>query len=59
MQPRNSGAGLFFYPDLQDRTLRLAKSRVFVGLSAGKLGVNTEERDGRRCLLCKIRILYN
>nr|DAS93431.1 MAG TPA: hypothetical protein [Caudoviricetes sp.] len=39
--------------------MRLAKLRVFVGLSAGFLGVNTRGRDGRCCLLCKIRILYN
>nr|DAS21634.1 MAG TPA: hypothetical protein [Caudoviricetes sp.] len=44
---------------MQDWFNGLAKSRVFAGLNAGKLGVNTEEQDGRRCLLCKIRILYN
>lgn len=31
----------------------LQNQGVFAGLSAGKLGVNTEEQDGRRCLLCK------
>jgi hypothetical protein len=53
LQPLSGGAGLFFYPVLQVRVARPAKTGVFARMDADFSGVYTSEQDGKRRELCK------